>query len=292
MTEQEACPRNKLYSAGLIGEVMEWFDFTVYGFFALTISTKFFPSTDQFVSLMATFAAFAIGFLMRPLGALVFGQLGDILGRKRVLTTSIFLMAFPSLIIGITPTYDTIGIFAPFLLILMRMLQGISVGGEHTGSVVYLAELSSQRNRAFSAVIPFVGTVFGVLLGSLAGVTIFTIFDHEAITRWAWRLPFLAGVMIAFVGMGIRRSLPESCHLEEKAKDHPPAGGAPKTSPTFFSDLFPQPHLRCRFLYAFYLQPTVDAKIYPYQQTVFPGNQLPGPAHLHRCHAVFECPVQ
>jgi MHS family proline/betaine transporter-like MFS transporter len=207
---QEEHMQNKLYFAGLIGEIMEWFDFTVYGFFALIIAAKFFPAENHFVSLMATFATFAVGFLMRPLGALIFGHIGDSLGRKKVLITSIFLMAFPSLIVAVMPTYNIIGIFAPVLLIFMRMLQGLSVGGEHTGSIVYLSELSQQNNRALSAVIPFVGTVTGVLLGSLVGVTIFSLFTHETIMQWAWRIPFFLGVLIAIVGIIIRKYLPES----------------------------------------------------------------------------------
>ena len=202
--------RKKLYIAGLVGEIMEWFDFTVYGFFALIIAQNFFPAEDHFVSLVAAFAAFAIGFLMRPIGAFIFGYLGDRYGRKKVLTTSMFLMAFPSLIIALSPTYETIGIFAPILLVLMRMLQGISVGGEHTGSIIYLAELSDYKKRAFAASVPFIGTILGVLMGSLIGVGIFTFFSHESIVNWAWRIPFALGVLIAFVGIMIRKHLPES----------------------------------------------------------------------------------
>ncbi len=200
----------KIYFAGLMGEIMEWYDFTVYGFFALVIATHFFPSDNHFVSIMATFAAFAVGFLVRPIGAIAFGFIGDNYGRKKVLTYSIFLMAFPSLIIGLMPTYETIGIFAPIFLILMRMLQGISVGGEHTGSVIYLCELSNFKYRALSAVVPFVGTVLGVLLGSLVGTVIYAFLDNALVTQWVWRIPFLLGVLIAGVGMMIRKTLPES----------------------------------------------------------------------------------
>ena len=202
--------RKKLYFAGLVGEIMEWFDFTVYGFFALAIAANFFPSENHFVSVVATFAAFAIGFLMRPLGGLFFGYIGDRYGRKKVLTTSMFLMAIPSLIIAITPTFTTIGIFAPIILVLMRMMQGLSVGGEHTGSIVYLTELSSKEDRAMSAAIPFMGSISGVLLGSLVGVTISSIYSHEAIIEWAWRIPFFLGVLVAIVGIVIRKYLPES----------------------------------------------------------------------------------
>lgn len=206
----------KIYFSGLVGEIMEWFDFTVYGFFALVIAAKFFPSENQFVSLISAFAAFAIGFLMRPLGSIVFGHIGDIYGRKIVLSTSIFLMAIPSLIIGIMPTYETIGILAPIILILMRMLQGASVGGEHTASVIYLSELSTKENRAFSAVVPFVGTALGVLLGSLVGFGIYSMFSKSSVEEWAWRLPFIFGVAVAIVGVIIRKNLPESYIVDKK----------------------------------------------------------------------------
>jgi MHS family proline/betaine transporter-like MFS transporter len=254
----------KLYFAGLVGEIMEWFDFTVYGFFALIIAAKFFPSDNHFVSLMATFATFAIGFLMRPIGALVFGHIGDTFGRKKVLTASIFLMAFPSLIIGIMPTFATIGIFAPIILILMRMLQGISVGGEHTGSVVYLTELSNLSNRAFSAVVPFVGTVLGVLLGSLVGVTIFSLFDHDTIMQWAWRIPFSMGVLIAVVGIIIRKYLPESYHPKADTETQTP-----------IVDVL-QNHLKA-FLKIFFLNLTFAAGFY----TIFIYNPLWMQKFLH-----------
>jgi len=215
--------RRKLYLAGLVGEIMEWFDFTVYGFFALVIAKNFFPAENHFISLVAAFAAFAIGFLMRPLGAFFFGYIGDRYGRKKVLTTSMFLMAFPSLVIALTPTYDTIGIFAPVILVLMRMLQGLSVGGEHTGSIIYLAELSDYRKRAFSAAVPFIGTILGVLAGSLVGVGISAFFPHESIVAWAWRIPFAMGVLIAFVGVMIRKHLPESQGTEEPPEVMPVA---------------------------------------------------------------------
>ena len=211
--------KKKLYFAGLVGEIMEWFDFTVYGFFAIVIAANFFPSENHFVSLIATFAAFSIGFLMRPLGGLFFGYIGDKIGRKKVLTTSIYMMAIPSLIIAITPTFATIGILAPIILILMRMLQGLSVGGEHTGSVIYLTELSSRDERAVSAAIPFIGTVLGVLLGSLVGVSIFSIYSHAEIIEWAWRIPFFMGVGVAIAGVAIRKYLPDSNIPESEEKE-------------------------------------------------------------------------
>lgn len=209
----------KIYMAGLLGEVMEWYDFTVYAFFALIIASQFFPSDNHFVSVTAAFAAFAVGFLMRPLGAIFFGYIGDNFGRKKVLYYSIFMMAIPSLIIGLMPTYATIGVMAPLFLVLMRMFQGLSVGGEHTGSVIYLAELAEHKNRAISAVIPFVGSILGILLGSLVGVLIYSIFDDKTVNDWAWRLPFIFGVVISLVGVMIRKTLPDSHEVsKEKAE--------------------------------------------------------------------------
>jgi len=219
---EQAAMRRKLYIAGLVGEILEWFDFTVYGFFALIIAKNFFPAENHFISLVASFAAFAIGFLMRPMGSFIFGYLGDHVGRKKVLTTSIFLMAFPSLVIALSPTYATIGIFAPVLLVLMRMLQGLSVGGEHTGSIIYLAELSDHKKRAFAAAVPFIGTVFGVLLGSLVGTAIFALFPRDSVSGWVWRIPFAMGSLIAFIGIMIRKHLPESYATEENTPSATP----------------------------------------------------------------------
>ena len=241
--------KKKLYFAGLVGEIMEWFDFTVYGFFALIIAANFFPSENHFVSIIATFAAFAIGFLMRPLGGLFFGYIGDRYGRKKVLTTSIYLMAFPSLVIALTPTFSTIGVLAPIILILMRMLQGLSVGGEHTGSIIYLTELSSHKDRALSAAIPFIGTVLGVLLGSLVGVTIFSIFSHDAIVEWAWRIPFFMGVLIAIVGVGIRKYLPESHIPDSNTQEAMPIGEVFKNHRSVFAQVF---FLNITFAVGFY----------------------------------------
>jgi MHS family proline/betaine transporter-like MFS transporter len=241
--------KNKLYFAGLVGEIMEWFDFTVYGFFALIIAANFFPSENHFISVVAAFAAFAIGFLVRPLGGLFFGYIGDRYGRKKVLTTSMFLMAFPSLIISLTPTFETIGVLAPIILILMRMLQGLSVGGEHTGSIIYLTELSSHKDRAFSAAIPFVGTILGVLLGSLVGVSIFSIFTHDAIVEWAWRIPFFMGVFIAIIGVVIRKYLPESHIPDSDTQEAMPIAEVLKNHRSTFAKIF---FLNLTFAVGFY----------------------------------------
>ncbi|WPL16233.1 Proline porter II [Thiorhodovibrio winogradskyi] len=247
----------RLYLAGLVGEIMEWYDFTVYGFFAVVIASQFFPSEDPFVSMLSALAAFAVGFLMRPIGALVFGPMGDLFGRRRVLTTAVFLMAFPSLIIGLLPTYASIGVLAPTMLVLMRMLQGMSVGGEHTGCVVYLSEQGSSRHRALTAAVPFIGTVLGVLLGSLVGVSIYALFDAATVAAWAWRIPFLLGVLIALVGLMVRRHLPESFRAADDA-----------ARPSLFSQLLNN-HWRA-FLQVFFLNIVFASGFY----TVFIYNPM------------------
>ncbi|MCG8548151.1 MAG: MFS transporter, partial [Alphaproteobacteria bacterium] len=122
--------RGRIILAGLVGNTMEWYDFAVYGYFATVIGQQFFPSSDPAVSLIAAFGAFAAGFLIRPLGGLVFGRIGDLIGRKRALLLSMLAMALPTVIIGCLPTYETIGIAAPILIVLLRLIQGLSVGGE------------------------------------------------------------------------------------------------------------------------------------------------------------------
>ena len=140
ITESKSVTRRKVIHARLIDNVMEWFDFAVYGYFASIIGRYFFPSEDSSVSLIAAFGAFAAGFLVRPLGGLVFGRIGDIVGRKRAMMLSVMAMAIPTVLIGLMPTYETIGIAAPILIVLLRIIQGLSVGGEYTSSLIFLAE--------------------------------------------------------------------------------------------------------------------------------------------------------
>ena len=131
--------RGRIILAGLVGNVMEWYDFAVYGFFASVIGHQFFPSDNPTVSLIAAFAAFAAGFLVRPLGGLLFGRIGDLVGRSRALTLSVLTMAIPTVIIGLLPTHQSIGLAAPVLLVTLRLIQGLSVGGEYTSSLVVLS---------------------------------------------------------------------------------------------------------------------------------------------------------
>ncbi|MCP3852031.1 MAG: MFS transporter [Gammaproteobacteria bacterium] len=197
----------KVILVGLVGNIMEWFDFAVYGFFASIIGTHFFPSNDPSISLIAAFGAFAAGFLVRPLGGLLFGRIGDRFGRERAMKLSIMAMAIPTVMIGLMPTYQTIGIAAPILIVLLRIIQGLSVGGEYTSSLIYLAEHAKPGHRARMAFWGMWGATAGILLGSAIGALVSNILTQEQLISWGWRLPFLFGALVAVTGYIIRQSI-------------------------------------------------------------------------------------
>ncbi|MGH6880046.1 MFS transporter [Hypericibacter sp.] len=200
--------RRRVVAAGIVGNVMEWYDFSVYGFFARTIGNLYFPSDDPLTSLLAAFGVFAIGFLMRPLGAVLFGYIGDRVGRGPALLWSVIAMAVPTFAIGLLPTYAQIGVTASLLMLLCRIVQGLAVGGEFTSSAVFLAETAHpQRRGGASAWAPF-GAVAGILLGSAVGATIMNAMPLEDVVAWGWRLPFLFGVVVGGVGFILRRRMP------------------------------------------------------------------------------------
>lgn len=193
--------------AGLVGNVMEWFDFAVYGYFAPVIGKQFFPGEDAATSLLAAFGVFASGFLARPLGAAFFGHVGDRYGRHLVLRLSVLLMGLATFGMGCLPTYPMIGGAAPVLLTLLRIAQGFSVGGEYTGSVVYLVEKAPIGRRGLVSGWTNVGAVTGFLLGSAIGAVITKLCTAEQLAAWGWRLPFLFGVLIAVAAAFFRRDV-------------------------------------------------------------------------------------
>ncbi len=197
----------KIIIIGLIGNMMEWYDFAVYGYFAMIIGKLFFPMTDPAVSLIASFGAFAAGFLVRPLGGLVFGRIGDLVGRQKAMTLSVIAMAVPTVLMGCLPTYETIGIAAPILLIVLRIIQGLSVGGEYTSSLIFLAENAPKNRKAFTAVWGVWGGTAGILLGSGVGLLVSSILSDDQLVNWGWRIPFAIGGLVALTGWWIRSNM-------------------------------------------------------------------------------------
>ena len=210
--------RRRAVIAGIAGNVMEWYDFAVYGYFASVIGREFFPAKDATSSLIAAFGVFAAGFLMRPIGSLVFGHIGDKLGRKLSLTASVLVMAVPTFLIGLLPTYKAVGLAAPVLLVLLRLMQGLSVGGEYTTSGVFLVEQSAPERRGFLGGFIPLGSTLGVLSGSAVSAAITTFLDRAAVNSWGWRLAFLLGLVFGAAGFAIRRQL---------ADDRSAPGGMP-----------------------------------------------------------------
>jgi MHS family proline/betaine transporter-like MFS transporter len=199
----------RLIAAGAAGNVMEWYDFAVYGYFAATIGKKFFPADNPTTSLIAAFGVFAAGFLMRPLGGIVFGHIGDHVGRKAALTISVLAMAIPTFLIGILPTHDVLGPTAAVLLVVLRLIQGLSVGGEYTTSIVFLVESSGRRHHGFAGSWSGFGATAGILLGSAVGAIITSVLPPEDVHSWGWRLPFLLGLGVGLMGLYVRKRLPE-----------------------------------------------------------------------------------
>jgi MHS family proline/betaine transporter-like MFS transporter len=200
----------RVVTAGVVGNVLEWYDFAVYGFFAPILAAKFFPNEDPRVSLLAAFGAFAVGFLMRPVGAAIFGHIGDRYGRARALLFSVAMMAVPTVLMGLLPTYDTIGIAASVLIVALRMCQGIAVGGEFTASIVFLAENAPARRRGFFASFSMFGATTGTMLGAAIGALLTNALSPEALASWGWRAAFVSGIVVAVVGVIIRRGMFDS----------------------------------------------------------------------------------
>ena len=203
--------------AGVAGNVLEWYDFALFGFFAQQIGHHFFPAHDPTASLIAAFGTFAAGFIMRPLGGALFGWVGDRYGRKQALIWSVLAMAFPSFFIGVLPGTATIGVAAPILLLACRLLQGLAVGGEYGASSVFLVEGAEPGRRGWMGSWGPVGAFAGTLLGSAAGAIVNTALSPEDVLAWGWRVPFILGVGVALGGFAIRR------YYVERVPHLPPA---------------------------------------------------------------------
>ena len=196
-------------ATGIAGNLMEWYDFAIYGYMLPVIGALFFPSEDPVATIIATFSAFAAGYFARPVGGVIFGHIGDRYGRKTVLVWSVSLMGLSTFAIGLLPTYAQLGAGAAALLVMLRILQGISVGGEYTGSITFVLEHTKPNHRGLATSWIGVGASLGFLIGSGVGTLMTVFFSPDDLTGWAWRLPFLSGILIAIVSYFVRRNAPE-----------------------------------------------------------------------------------
>ncbi|MBC9179369.1 MFS family transporter [Pseudoroseomonas ludipueritiae] len=204
---------------GSSGNLVEWYDFYVYAATALYFAPAFFPKGDPTVQLLNTAAIFAVGFLMRPIGGWLFGRIADTRGRKTSMVISVLMMCFGSLMIAVLPTYESIGLAAPALLLLARLIQGLSVGGEYGTSATYMSEVALARHRGFFASFQYVTLIGGQLLALLVVVVLQAIYTGEEIRAWAWRIPFFIGAGTAIIAMFLRRALHETTTAKERASE-------------------------------------------------------------------------
>ena len=210
-------PLHRVVIAATVGNVLEWFDFLVYGFFAVTIAEVFFPAGNKTISLLITFGAFGLSYLVRPLGAVVVGSYTDRHGRKAGLTLSIGLMMIGTILMLVTPGYVTIGIAAPLIITLARLLQGFSVGGEFGSAVSFLVEHGYER-RGYAASWQWASTGIISVVISLFGVVLTTTLSHQELVAWGWRVPYVFGLLVGPAGLYIRSRMAETPEFLEAAK--------------------------------------------------------------------------
>ncbi|MDN7907896.1 glycine betaine/L-proline transporter ProP [Burkholderia diffusa] len=200
------------------GNAMEWFDFGVYSYIAVTLGKVFFPSSSPSAQLLATFGTFAAAFLVRPLGGMVFGPLGDRIGRQRVLAATMIMMAVGTFAIGLIPSYASIGIMAPILLLVARLVQGFSTGGEYGGAATFIAEFSTDKRRGFMGSFLEFGTLIGYTLGAATVAILTATLSQEALLSWGWRVPFFIAGPLGLVGLYIRIKLEETPAFKKEAE--------------------------------------------------------------------------
>lgn len=208
----------KVLFAGMAGNALEFYDFCIYAFFTVQLGAIFFPSHDPMISTLSSLAVFAVGFVMRPIGALVFGHIGDKYGRRKALMLSVTLMALPTFCIGLLPGYTDIGIWAPVLLIICRLFQGLSTGGAYNGAAVFVVEHTPLRKRAFAGSMITSSSYIGWFMASIVSYA----FVADFMPPWAWRVPFLFGLVVGMIGLYLRRKIAETPEFEDFARSEKP----------------------------------------------------------------------
>ncbi|MBN3816504.1 glycine betaine/L-proline transporter ProP [Paraburkholderia sp. Se-20369] len=201
-----------------LGNAMEWFDFGVYSYIAVTLGKVFFPSSNPSAQLIATFGTFAAAFLVRPIGGMVFGPLGDRIGRQRVLAMTMIMMAAGTFAIGLIPSYASIGIMAPALLLVARLVQGFSTGGEYGGAATFIAEFATDKRRGFAGSFLEFGTLAGYILGAGTVAALTASLSQEQLLAWGWRVPFFIAGPLGLVGLYIRMKLEETPAFKKEAE--------------------------------------------------------------------------
>ncbi|WP_226506839.1 MFS transporter [Pseudomonas sp. MWU16-30317] len=209
-TTRTTSSRLRSIFSGSVGNMVEWYDWYVYAAFSLYFAQVFFPKGDLTAQLLNTAAIFAVGFLMRPLGGWLMGLYADRKGRKAALMASVLLMCFGSLVIALTPSYETIGVAAPILLVLARLMQGLSVGGEYGTSATYLSEMASKEHRGFFSSFQYVTLISGQLIALAVLIVLQQTLTEEQLISWGWRVPFVIGAMCAVVALYLRRGMEET----------------------------------------------------------------------------------
>lgn len=217
--------RLKSIIGGSTGNLVEWFDWYVYSAFTLYFAPHFFPASSQTAQLLSAAAVFAIGFVMRPIGAWIMGIYADRHGRKAGLTLSVTLMCAGSLIIACTPVYESIGLIAPALLVLARLMQGLSVGGEYGASATYLSEMAGKDRRGFFSSFQYVTLISGQLLAILLLLLLQSVMPKAELEAWGWRIPFFVGAVLAVVVFYLRRGLAETESYKNAKKTDAPKSG-------------------------------------------------------------------
>ncbi|RII18374.1 Proline/betaine transporter [Streptomyces sp. YIM 130001] len=230
ITVTEEAQVKRAVKATALGNAMEWFDFGVYAYLAVTIGQVFFPSGNDTAQTLSALATFAAAFLVRPLGGMFFGPLGDRVGRKKILALTMIMMAAATLAIGLIPGYGTIGIWAPILLIVCRMVQGFSTGGEYGGAATFIAEYAPDRRRGFWGSFLEFGTLIGYTVAALLVTVLTMTLGDDAMLSWGWRVPFLVAGPLGLVGLYLRLKLDESPAFQKMAEDEAAMAGREQAS--------------------------------------------------------------